>query len=193
LNPPEKYWDTLYSSKKTGWDIGYVSTPIKEYFDQLKDKSIRILIPGAGRAWEAEYIYKLGFTNTFILDFSKEAILEFKNRCPWFPENQIIYEDYFIHSETYNLIVEQTFFSSFNPLKRHDIVYQYYKLLNNGGKLVGVLFNHEFDFDGPPFGGSEKEYKHLFDAHFNIEIFKTAYNSIAPRKEREVFLLLRKK
>jgi len=193
LDLSQKYWNTLYTSQNTGWDIGYVSTPLKEYFDQLKDKSIRILIPGAGRAWEAEYLYKLGFKNTFILDFSEEAILEFKNRCQWFPENQIIYEDFFNHSDTYNLIVEQTFFSSFNPYKRQNIVSQYYNLLSNGGKVMGILFNHEFDFDGPPFGGNPKIYKQLFGTYFNFEVFKTAYNSITPRKGREVFLLLRKK
>ena len=54
----KKYWQDKYINQHTGWDIGYISTPIKEYIDQLSDKSLKILIPGAGNAHEAAYLYK---------------------------------------------------------------------------------------------------------------------------------------
>ncbi len=193
MNLSEQYWDKLYTSKQTGWDIGYVSTPLKEYFDQLQNKDIRILVPGAGRAWEAEYLYKSGFGNTFVLDFSENAINEFKNRCPWFPVSQILYQDFFKHTNTYDLIVEQTFFSSLHPSLRQDFAVRLNTLLNNGGKFVGLLFNHEFNFEGPPFGGSQEEYEQLFELYFDFEVIETSSNSIKPRKGREMFLLLRKK
>ncbi len=193
MNLSEQYWDKLYTSKQTGWDIGYVSTPLKEYFDQLENKDIRILVPGAGRAWEAEYLYKSGFGNTFILDFSEKAIVEFKTRCPWFPSNQIINQDFFKHTNTYDLIVEQTFFSSLHPSLRQDFAVHISTLLNNDGKFVGLLFNHEFNFEGPPFGGSLEEYEQLFELYFDFEVIETSCNSIKPRKGREMFLLLRKK
>ncbi len=193
MNLSEQYWDKLYTSKQTGWDIGYVSIPLKEYFDQLENKDIRILVPGAGRAWEAEYLYKSGFINTFILDFSENAINEFKNRCPWFPASQIINQDFFNHTNTYDLIVEQTFFSSLHPSLRQDFAKHISTLLNNGGKFVGLLFNHEFNFDGPPFGGSLEEYEQLFELYFDFEVIETSSNSIKPRKGREIFLLLQKK
>jgi thiopurine S-methyltransferase len=60
-NLPAKFWDELYNTGQTGWDIGYVSTPLKAYFDQLSNQSLEILIPGAGNAYEAEYLYKNGF------------------------------------------------------------------------------------------------------------------------------------
>ncbi len=189
----QQYWNSLYTSKNTGWDIGYVSTPIKEYFDQLVDKNKRILIPGAGKAWEAEYIYNLGFKNLFVLDFSEKAIREFKNRCPWFPEDQIIFEDFFKHNQTYDLIVEQTFFSSILRDTRQLYVNQIFNLLADEGSFMGILFNHEFNFEGPPFGGTIDEYKQLFTNHFDFKVFETANNSIVPRNGREVFLLLRKK
>ncbi len=47
----ENYWTNRYKIESTGWDIGYASTPLKEYIDQLSDKTIRILIPGAGNAY----------------------------------------------------------------------------------------------------------------------------------------------
>ena len=46
-------WNQRYISKNTGWDIGFVSTPIKDYIDQINNKNIRILIPGCGNAHEA--------------------------------------------------------------------------------------------------------------------------------------------
>lgn len=193
MNLSEQYWDNLYDSKQTGWDIGHVSTPLKEYFDQLKDRSISILVPGAGRAWEAEYVFQSGFKNTYVLDFSKNAIEEFKKRCPGFPESQLICQDFYKHSGKYDLIVEQTFFSSLLPEHRAAYAKQVYDLLNDGGKFVGLLFNHEFSFTGPPFGGTHEEYEQLFKPYFEFDFFETAINSIAPRKGRELFFLMRKK
>ncbi len=190
---PKKYWDTLYASDKTGWDIGSISTPLKEYFDQLTNRNIRILVPGGGKGWEAEYLYKQGFVNTYILDFSEKALAEFKSRCPQFPESNIIKADFFKHCNTYDLIVEQTFFSSFNPKNRSKYVLKVAKLLAERGRYVGLLFNHEFNFERPPFGGSPAEYKELFAQSFDFVVFSTAYNSIAPRTGRELFLLLKKK
>ena len=34
-------WNQRYISNNTGWDIGYVSTPIKEYIDQISNKKIK--------------------------------------------------------------------------------------------------------------------------------------------------------
>ncbi len=190
--PPE-YWNRFYNEGKLGWDIGYVSTPLKEYFDQLDDKTIKILVPGAGSGWEAEYLYKQGFKNVYLLDFSPKAIALFKKRFPGFPESQILLEDFFEHQQKYDLIVEQTFFSSLPRNFRPRYVEQMYNLLNPGGKLVGLLFNHEFQFNEPPFGGSPDEYKMLFEKKFDFIHFDTATNSIKPRRGRELFLLMLRK
>lgn len=187
-----KYWDNFFIEGKLSWDIGYVSTPLKEYFDQIGDKSIKILVPGAGNGWEVEYLFRSGFSETYMLDISKEAINSFKNRVPDFPDNNIFYEDFFKHEGTYDLIVEQTFFSSLPRALRTDYVENMHRLLKPGGKLVGLLFNHEFGFDKPPFGGSVEEYRGLFVSRFSFIHFQTAYNSIKPRKGRELFFLLLK-
>ena len=84
------YWSQKYMDGKTGWDIGTVSLPLKTYFDQLTDKSIRILVPGAGFGWEAEYLFELGFSNVFVLDFAAEAIDGYQKRNPKFPESQLL-------------------------------------------------------------------------------------------------------
>jgi hypothetical protein len=47
-------------SNETGWDLGQVSPPLKAYIDQLTDKNLRILIPGCGNSYEAEYLLEKG-------------------------------------------------------------------------------------------------------------------------------------
>ena len=42
----ENAWDHRYLKNAIGWDLGEVSPPLKNYFDQLEDKELKILIPG---------------------------------------------------------------------------------------------------------------------------------------------------
>lgn len=187
-----EYWNTLYLKNMTGWDIGYASTPIKDYIDQLTNKDLKILVPGAGNAYEVEHLFRLGFKSTFLLDFSEQSILNFRSRCPDFPSDQIIQKDFFDYQGSFDLILEQTFFSSVPRKMRNLYVQKIFELLNKGGNLIGLLFSHEFGFEGPPYGGTKAEYEQLFTPYFNIEKMSTAYNSIQPREERELFIKLRK-
>ena len=38
------YWEKRYQKGETGWDAGQITTPIKEYIDQLTNKNLKILI-----------------------------------------------------------------------------------------------------------------------------------------------------
>lgn len=188
-----EYWDKTYSSNQIGWDIGYVSTPLKVYFDQLKDKSLSILIPGAGNAYEAEYLWNIGFKNVFVLDFSKAAIQSFVSRVPDFPKSNILIEDFFEHESKYDMIVEQTFFTSILPAQRKEYASKTAELLKPKGKLMGLVFNHSFKYEGPPYSTTPEEYRQLFSPYYHFKIFETANNSIKPRKHRELFFVLVKK
>ena len=66
----DQYWSERYEKSQTGWDVGNVSPSLKEYFDQLTDKSVAILIPGCGNAYEAEYLLQQGFTDITLIDIS---------------------------------------------------------------------------------------------------------------------------
>lgn len=186
----KKYWDNTYIHKQTEWDIGYIATPLKEYFNQLENKHLRILVPGAGNGYEVEYLYHLGFKNVYFLDFAPTCIHQFLKRNPKFPQNQIFEEDFFKHKGQYNIIIEHTFLTTFPKSIRNKYAAKMHELLSENGKLVGLLFNHEFYKDHPPFGGTPAEYMELFHPYFQIKIFKTAYNSIKPRKDRELFINL---
>jgi SAM-dependent methyltransferase len=181
-------WNQRYLSKNTGWDIGYVSTPLKEYFDQLKNKDLRILIPGCGNSHEAEYLFSLGFQNVYVLDFSKKAINNFSSRVPGFPKDNLLCEDFFNISGNYDLIIEQTFFCAINKSKRFEYVNKIHSLLNKNGRLVGLLFNGPMNDDHPPFGGSIAEYKKLFSSLFDLKIIQSSKNSISSRNGKELFI-----
>jgi len=181
-------WNQRYLSKNTGWDIGYVSTPLKEYFDQLKNKDLRILIPGCGNSHEAEYLFSIGFQNVYVLDFSKKAINNFSSRVPRFPKDNLLCEDFFNISGNYDLIIEQTFFCAINKSKRFEYVNKIHSLLNKNGRLVGLLFNGPMNDDHPPFGGSIAEYKKLFSSLFDLKIIQSSKNSISSRNGKELFI-----
>jgi SAM-dependent methyltransferase len=190
LNPA--YWDNLYKQNLKAWDIGYISTPIKKYIDQLEDKSIHILIPGAGSGYEVEYLYSKGFENTFYLDFSEEAVKEFSERCPFFPDENILNTDFFSHRGSYDLILELAFFTSIIPEKRDALAQKIVELLKPGGKYAGVFFGHEFEYDHPPYGAIKEHYIELVKGLLEIKVLEPAYNSIKPRAGRELFFIFQK-
>ena len=176
-----------------GWDMGQVSTPIKEYADQLKNKKISILIPGAGNSYEAEYLVNAGFTNVYVCDFAEEPLKNLAKRCPKIKKENLLQCDFFdLKKISFDLILEQTFFCALNPALRKKYFEKMHTLLKPGGKLVGVLFNHKFESTEPPFGGSEEEYKSYLIGLFKIKIFENCYNSIKPRAGRELFINLKK-
>ena len=184
------FWNNRYKNKEMGWDIGYASTPLKNYIDQLEDKEIRILIPGCGNAYEAEYLHLKGFKNVFLLDIAPMALQQFSERVPEFPKKNIIQENFFVHQGSYKLILEQTFFCAINPEIRDKYVHKMHQLLIRKGKLVGLLFAEEFENDHPPFGGTKEEYIKLFSPLFRIQKMELANNSIEARKGKELFIQL---
>lgn len=182
------FWNNRYATKETSWDIGYASTPLKEYIDQLEDKNVRILIPGCGNAYEAEHLYKSGFANVFLLDIAPLALRLFSERVPKFPKEHLLEGDFFEHKDSYDLILEQTFFCAINPILREKYVKKMYDLLKPNGKLAGLLFAEEFGKDHPPYGGTKEEYEKRFSPFFNIKKIEIAHNSIEARKGKELFI-----
>jgi SAM-dependent methyltransferase len=186
------YWQERWLKAETGWDIGYPSTPLVEYIDQLSDKSLRILIPGCGNAWEGEYLFEKGFENTWLIDLAPGAVEAARARSEHIPADRFVLGDFFAHQGQYDLILEQTFFCALHPSLRRTYAEKMHALLKPGGKLVGLLFDAELFKDHPPFGGGSEEYRRYFDDLFQIETMDKAYNSVKPRMGNELFIKLKK-
>jgi hypothetical protein len=187
------YWSDRYRSGETAWDAGSVTTPLKEYFDTLKDRSIAVLIPGAGNAHEAEYLVKNGFTDVTVCDLAAEPLRNLKQRCPEIQDDHLIQKNFFdLSPRPYQLIVEQTFFCALDPSLRRTYFLKMAELLSPGGLLAGVLFDDQLNNDRPPFGGTREEYLDYIPRNLRILKFERCRNSIPPRKDREIFMMLKK-
>ena len=197
IDKEQNYWRKRYLEERTGWDIGYPSTPLKTYIDQLENKKLKILIPGAGNAYEAEYLWQQGFTNVFVMDISKIPLDAFTKRNPNFPKTQLLQQDFFKHQHSYDLILEQTFFCSFLPTDKNRFSYakQIHRLLKPTGKLVGVWFTIPLtgDMEKRPFGGDKASYIKYFSPYLKTLLFEACYNSIKPRQGTELFGIFSKK
>ena len=192
MSNSETYWDNRYINGNTGWDMKTVSPPLKSYVDQLKDKHSKILIPGAGNAYEAEYLYQKGFKNIYVADIAKTPLNNLKNRIPEFPKGQLLHIDFFNIEDTFDLIIEQTFFCALPPKLRPKYAKKMHQLLKPNAKIVGVLFDFPLTEDGPPFGGNIAEYKTNFTALFDLEILEPCYNSYLKRQGNELFFKFNK-
>ena len=116
------YWEERYAANNLGWDIGTVSTPLKEYIDQLEDKNLKILIPGAGNGYEAIYLQKSRFTNVYIIDLARQPLEKIKAEIPEIEDKHLINGDFFdLDLEDFDLILEQTFFCSFLNVQLFNI------------------------------------------------------------------------
>ena len=189
----QDYWDNRYAENSTVWDLGEVSPPLKAYFDQVTNKQLRILIPGCGNGYEAEYLLQQSFDNVTVIDIAPLAVAQMQKRFANYQGINIISGDFFELKAEYDLIVEQTFFCAIDPSLRPKYVQKMYELLAPKGKLVGLLFDIQFEKEGPPFGGSKEEFIRLFSEKFQFNIFEDAYNSVKPRSGSEVFINFGKK
>ncbi len=104
-----------------------------------------------------------------------------------------MHQDFFKHEGKYHLILEQTFFCALDPGIRPHYARKMHELLGEDGVLAGLLFKIEFDKSGPPFGGSEEEYKALFNPYFTILQWEDCKESIPQREGTELLFALKAK
>ncbi|HKL35235.1 MAG TPA: hypothetical protein VJ899_02985 [Salegentibacter sp.] len=188
-----EFWSQRYEQNQTGWDLGEISSPLKAYIDQLEDKDLKILIPGAGNAYEAEYLFKQGFRNVYVADISEKPLQNLLSRVPDFPKDHLLNINFFEIDDKFDLILEQTFFCALPIDSRKDYAEKTAELLKQNALLCGLLFSFPLTENGPPFGGSKEEYLTYFSPYFEIEILEICYNSIKPRQGNELFFKFRKK
>ena len=185
------YWDNQYQANATGWDLGQVSPPIKTYIETIDNKEAKILIPGCGNTYEAEYLLQQGFTNITVIDIAPTLVESLKQKFENNNNISIILGDFFDHQGKYDFIIEQTFFCALPPTMRQKYVWKMHQLLTDYGKLFGLLFNREFEVS-PPFGGSLNEYEQLFYEAFAFNSISMAGNSIPSRANTELFIEFQK-
>lgn len=183
----KEFWSARWENGETGWDAGAPTTPLAEYINSLENRQLNILIPGCGSGYEAELLWTRGFKNVWVIDLAEIPLKQFKQRNPDFPQEQLICGDFFNLDKTFDLVLEQTFYCAIPPSMRDQYVAKMAEIIVPGGKLTGLLFNFPLTEEGPPFGGSEEEYRKRFAPFFELKILQPALNSIKPRLGRELW------
>jgi SAM-dependent methyltransferase len=193
MEPPldQNFWNERYRSGNTGWDLGAVSPVFLPLIQQLTNHQIAILIPGAGNAYEAEYLADQGFQDITVLDISEEVCERLRTKWTDKACMKVLCTDFFNHQGQYDLILDQTCLCAIDPALRPQYAAHMFQLLNPNGLLSGVLFNKDFE-GGPPFGGNPEEYMAYFKPYFKMEIWEPCLNSVAPRAGAEWSIGLRK-
>jgi thiopurine S-methyltransferase len=180
-----QYWSSRYREGATGWDIGSASPQLID-FARSFPKNARVLIPGCGHAYEAEALHKMGYREVYVADWSPEPLEHFSSRVPDFPKHHLLCIDFFDLEGPYDLVLEQTFYCALPPNRRDAYAEHMARIISSGGTLAGLLFDFPLSDDGPPFGGSEEEYRNRFARDFEIKRMERAPLSIAPRAGREL-------
>ncbi len=184
------YWNERYESHRDGWDLGSANSALVAEVTKRLERTDTILFPGAGRGYEADYLWAQGYTGVTVCDWSAASLSDLRS-SPHLPSpGNVIIEDFFELTGRYDAIVEQTFFCALEPNLRERYVGQCTDLLRAGGWYIGLLFDRDFPA-GPPFGGSSAEYAQLFGSYFDIEVLESFDGSIGPRAGNEVLLVAR--
>lgn len=182
----QEYWNERYLAQNTPWNTGLPTPPLQKIIDGLADQQTKILIPGAGEGQEARYLHEKGFQQVYVCDWAEEALRQFAEKTPNFPSDHLIQGDFFDISDTFDLILEQTFFCALPPALRPVYAEKTAALLHNQGRLRGLLFANPFPFEGPPFGGTKTEYQNLFSPFFLVQQLEICQHSIPPRLGNEL-------
>ncbi|WP_434352537.1 methyltransferase [Psychrobacter sp. HD31] len=182
INSPE-FWDLAYSKAKPRFDHGQVLPAVKRYFSQPDiDKSVNILIPGAGNAYEAEFLHQQGYKNVYVVDFAPTPIANFRHRVASFPYERVMKVDFFELADItpdfkhkFDYIIEKAFFCAITPDLRKKYVNTMYHLLKHKGVLFGIFVIEESASDQesylyPPYTCTFEDYKALFMSQFNIKV-----------------------
>jgi hypothetical protein len=88
------YWQNRYAQDDFPWDIGYSNKVLTDYLEQNIAKDARVLIPGAGSGYEAEYLWNKGYTHVYALDYAADAKSLLVSRGTTFPEDQYLTVDF---------------------------------------------------------------------------------------------------
>lgn len=194
-------WNDRYQNSDTPWDLG---GPTPELVHLVKERNLfppksNILVPGAGRGFDAVELAKAGHA-AHVVEFAPAAFHQFleltfqeKVEVPAFRLDFFdLLSDGGYHKQFYDAIFEYTFFCAIDPKLRKTYVDHAHGLLRPGGMFVGLFFPTSHDKEGPPYLVSEKEVRELFSPKFEVS-FEKPKHSVKPREGREFLGIFKKK
>lgn len=189
------WWGDFYVKNEMGWDLGEASPALSLLVPQLKLHRSRILVLGCGRGHDAAWFAQAGHIVTGV-DFSQEAVVRARELYGHLSNLTFVQGDAFKlppeMDRSFDIIFEHTLYCAISPEKRNDLVKAWRRALVDGGHIMGVFFAMDKP-QGPPFGGSEWEFRARFAKSFRPLYWQRLRNSIPRRMGTEVFIYAQKR
>lgn len=200
VDNPE-YWETLYKMKKTPWELGRFSPPLKTYLDSpYRVPNGRIAVLGCGTGNDALLFARYGF-KVVAIDFAPSAIRvtreQFKDNGFLGTRGFILERDIFAlhdYEGTFDYVLENTCFCSLEPSRRNLYAYTVRDLLKPKGKFIALWWTFQrSEAGGPPFATNESEIFDIFSPFFKFDIVHVPKDSVPERSNKELLTVLSKK
>lgn len=196
-NLPE-YWESLYQTKKDAWDQGKPSPILAEFFKHPScPKAGRVLVPGAGRGWDAAAWADRGH-ETVAVDFSQTAFAALSALAEKHRKLTVLNIDLFEltpkSTEPFEIIYEYCCFNSIHPGRRDEYFEVWDKMLAPDGLVIAAFYPiiKSTSLDGPPHPTSEGELMARLDGVFDVQEKIIPKKSAKDRAGKEEIWLLRK-
>lgn len=170
------FWENRYRDNVTPWDAGKVPDSLRAYSSTLPSGA-RILIPGCGSAYEADFLAGRGF-DVLAIDFSLAAVEAAQKNLAGHA-NIVRLADFFEFDfgKPYDVIYERAFLCALPPRMWPQYAPRAAQLLRSGGELAGFFFFRETE-RGPPFGTTPEALHALLDPCFELAEDKAVTDSI---------------
>jgi cyclopropane fatty-acyl-phospholipid synthase-like methyltransferase len=201
-----QYWEMLYEQGKDDWDLGRATPALLEFFEHpLCPKDGDVLVPGAGRGWDAEAWAKRGH-NVIAIDFCSSAFDILEKLSDKINNLTALNTDMFllnphekkVYGKKFDIIYDYCSFNSIHPGRRDEYIEMLSKMVKNDGIIIGFFFplSDEKYKEIPPYSISRSELEVRFNGMFEIENKivpeKSVKDKTSDRTGREEIWLLRK-
>lgn len=192
-------WENIYQNEKPGWDIGYVTPAIKEYYLEHCQTWLQpghIIIPGCGFGHEVSFFLEHGFTVTAI-DFAKTPIEALHKKHGKKSQLKLLSQDIFLLTSKEispaDYILEHTCFCAIPIRNRPKYVEFVKKFLKPKGVFFGLFYKFNDSTEGPPHPITDQEINDLFSPDFEIQHLAPSPFSLEKRKGKEKLFKMQKK
>lgn len=196
-NLPE-YWESLYKEKKDLWDLGKESSILLEFFKHPScPKTGRVLVPGAGRGYDAAAWADRGH-ETLAVDFSSTAFATLSTLAEKHRKLSVLNIDLFEltpkSTDPFDIIYEYGCFNAIHPGRRDEYFEVWDKMLTPNGIVIAAFYPliKSTSLDGPPHPTSEGELMARLDGVFDVQEKIIPKKSVKERAGKEEIWILRK-
>lgn len=192
VNSPGK-WESDYARGTDGWDLGGPAPVFKRLASSGRFKPGRMLVPGAGRGYDAREFARRGFQVTAV-DFTLSAVREMQRLAEPGAPLEILQHDLFTLpgdlDSSFDYLLEYTCFCAIDPQRRGDYADTVARLLKPGGIYIDLAFPLDDRAGGPPFAVSRSEIFSLFGARgFSLLWRESPTDSVPQRRGFEELLI----